>query len=72
MLGLLLLLACINDLPNRLLSNPKFFAVDTSIQGFIQALLIMSLLWPRKIEFYKGERDHEANVREPRGLWGRC
>ena len=55
-----------------MLSNPKLFAVDTSIQGFIQALLIMSVLWLKKIEFCKGESDHEAHVIAARGLWGRC
>ena len=71
-LGPLFFLAHINDLPNKLLSSPKRFAVDTSIQGFIQALLIMSVLWGKKIEFCKGESDHEANVIAARGLWGCC
>ena len=71
-LGLLFILACINDLPNELLSNPKLFAVDTFVQEFIQALLIMSVLWRKKIEFYKGESDHEANVIVAKGLWGHC
>ena len=71
-LGPLFFLVHINDLPNKLLSSPKLFAVDTSIQGFIQALLIMSVLWRKKIKFCNGGSDHEANVIAARGLWGRC
>ena len=73
LLGLLLFLVCINDLPNWLLSNPKLFAVDTSTKGFIQALL-MSVLWWKKIEFYRGEKDHEAIIiaLAARGLGGCC
>ena len=34
-------------------------AKSNEIQGFIKALLIMSVLW-KKIEFYKEESNHEA------------
>ena len=38
----------------------------------MQALSIISVLWRKKIEFYKGKNDHEANVIAARSLWGRC
>ena len=36
-------------------------------QGFIQAVLIMSVLW-KKIEFYKGESDRDVIVIAVGGL----
>ena len=68
-LGPLFFLAHIDNLRNKLLSNLKLFAVDSSIQGFIKALLIMPVLWQKKIQFCMGESNHEANIIAARGLW---
>ena len=65
----LFFLAYINDLPTGLVSNPKLFAADTSFQGFTQVVVLRSVFWRKKIDFYKGESDHETTIIAARGLW---